>query len=139
MTWRKDLTTYNSHPWIMFSLNWLVIIWRGWGVGERGGGGGGGRNWTIFLDVICVIYFIRYFSNPTEITRNHFRGVFLKNHNKLGEIFLRRLGDITENTSFWDMLEISLHKRKTSQKRHLFWDLCTKHSWIREIKVFIRE
>ena len=28
-TWRKDLITYNSHHWIMFSFNWLVIIWRG--------------------------------------------------------------------------------------------------------------
>ena len=26
--WRKGLITYNSHPWIMFSFNWLVIIWR---------------------------------------------------------------------------------------------------------------
>ena len=33
-TWRKDLTTYDSHPWIMFYFNWLVIIWRG----GRGGG-----------------------------------------------------------------------------------------------------
>ena len=32
-TWRKDLTTYDSHPWIMFYFNWLVIIWRG-GRGE---------------------------------------------------------------------------------------------------------
>ena len=23
-----NLIRYNSHPWIMFSLNWLVIIWR---------------------------------------------------------------------------------------------------------------
>ena len=30
-TWRKDLITCNSHPWIMFSFNWLVIIWRGRG------------------------------------------------------------------------------------------------------------
>ena len=27
-TWRKDLIKYNSHPWIMLSFNWLVIIWR---------------------------------------------------------------------------------------------------------------
>ena len=35
-TWKKDLITYNTHPWIMFSFNWLVIIWRGrrftWGL-----------------------------------------------------------------------------------------------------------
>ena len=31
------MTTYNSHPWIMFSFNWLIIIWRG---GELGQGGG---------------------------------------------------------------------------------------------------
>ena len=44
-TWRKCLITYNSHLWIMFSFNWLVIIWReGRGVslkldvqGQRGG------------------------------------------------------------------------------------------------------
>ena len=29
LTWKKDLITYNSHPWIMFPFNWLVIIWRG--------------------------------------------------------------------------------------------------------------
>ena len=34
-TWRKDLKTYNNHPWIMFSLNWLVIIWRTRGRGVR--------------------------------------------------------------------------------------------------------
>ena len=34
-TWRKDLITYNSHHWIMFYFNWLVIIWR-----ERESGGG---------------------------------------------------------------------------------------------------
>ena len=28
-TWRKDVITYNSNPWILFSFNWLVIIWRG--------------------------------------------------------------------------------------------------------------
>ena len=39
---QKDLTMYNSHPWIMFSLNWLVIIWRGGG--GRGGGLGGGSS-----------------------------------------------------------------------------------------------
>ena len=27
-TWRKDLITYNSHPWIMFfPFIWLVIFW----------------------------------------------------------------------------------------------------------------
>ena len=36
--WRKDLITYNSFPWIMFSFKQLVIIWRG-------GGGGGGGGW----------------------------------------------------------------------------------------------
>ena len=50
-------------------------------------------------------YFIRYYNNPaeindnpTEITRNHFRGVFLKNHKYFQEMFLRRLRDITEKT-----------------------------------------
>ena len=62
-TWRKDLITYNNHPWVMFSFNWLVIIWRrGEGVGIRlrldvqGQGGGrildvdgqgGGGSWKL--------------------------------------------------------------------------------------------
>ena len=42
-TWRKELITYNSHSWIMFSFNWLVINWRGWvrlklDVQDQGGG-----------------------------------------------------------------------------------------------------
>ena len=45
--------------------------------------------------------------------------VVLKNHGYLREIFLRRLRDVTEKTSFlrhvWDVL-------KTSYKRRLFWD-----------------
>ena len=74
-TWRKDLITYNSHPKIMFPFNWLVIIWRGL-EGEGGfvcnwtskvmwwknfccswtnGGVGGLENWTLFMDVICVL------------------------------------------------------------------------------------
>ena len=36
LTWRKDLITYNSHPWIMFSFNWFVIIWRGKGSFKMG-------------------------------------------------------------------------------------------------------
>ena len=32
-TWKKDMITYNSYPWIMFSFKWLVIIWRGLGEG----------------------------------------------------------------------------------------------------------
>ena len=36
-TWRKDPITYNSHPWIMFSFNWLAMIWR------KAGGVKGGR------------------------------------------------------------------------------------------------
>ena len=64
------------------------------------------------------IYFIKYFSNPTEITQNHFCRVFLKNHKHLREVFLRRLKDVTKRTSFlrciWDVL-------KMSQKSRVFW------------------
>ena len=35
-TWSKDLITYNSHPWIMFSFNCLVITWKGGGSFEIG-------------------------------------------------------------------------------------------------------
>ena len=82
--------------------------------------------------------FIRYCNNPTEITRNYFCGVFLKNHKYLWEMFLRRLRDVTEKKSFSrharDVLKTS-HKRhlfflrciwnvlKTSQKIHLIWDV----------------
>ena len=67
-TWKKDLIIFNSHPWIMFSFNWLVIIWRyrsfeighprsnGWknlGRRQNRGARGGGGVWTIFMDVIC--------------------------------------------------------------------------------------
>ena len=71
-TWRKNLTTYNSHPWIMFCFNWLVIIWRGrrvrlkLDVQGQGDGRtlevgvvGGLENWTIFMDVICVSSLIK--------------------------------------------------------------------------------
>ena len=68
-TWRKHLITYNSYPWIMFSFNWLVIIWRGgssheivyprsraWrNFGRRWARGMGSlENWIIFMDVIYV-------------------------------------------------------------------------------------
>ena len=38
-------------------------------------------------------HFIKYF---TEITRNHFCGVFLKNHKYMREMFLRRVRDVAE-------------------------------------------
>ena len=67
-TWRKDLITYNIHPWIMFSFNWLVSFGegcsfelgrptsRGWkNFGRRWTRVVGGlENWTIFMDVICI-------------------------------------------------------------------------------------
>ena len=69
---KEGLIACDNYPWIMFSFNRLVIIWRGVGVrlkfdvqGQREGGGGGeniGRrwtrgvggleNWTIFMDAI---------------------------------------------------------------------------------------
>ena len=66
------------------------------------------------------VYFIRYCNNPTEITRNHFCDVFLKNQKYLREMFLRRLRDVTEKTSF---LRYARDVLKTSHKRHLFWDV----------------
>ena len=72
-------------------------------------------------------YFIRYYNNPveitdnpTEITRNYFCGVFLKNHKYFQEMFLRRLRDVTEKTYFLRCFSDVL---KTSRKSHLFWDV----------------
>ena len=66
------------------------------------------------------ICFIRYCDDSTEITPNHFCDLFLKKQKYLRDLFLRRLRDVTEKTSFlryiWDAL-------KRSQKRHLFWDV----------------
>ena len=73
LIWRKDLITYNSYPWIMFSFNLLFFIWRGRGfiwnwtskvnfgkiLDIDGQGGGGLENWTIFMDVICVSSLIK--------------------------------------------------------------------------------
>ena len=71
-TWRKDLITYNSHPWIVVSFNWLVIIWTKWWGGGLSKIGcprskgwknfgrrwtrwvGGLENWTSFIDAIWV-------------------------------------------------------------------------------------
>ena len=65
------------------------------------------------------IYFIRYCNNSTDITRNHFCEVFLKNHKNLRQMFLKCLRGVTEKTSVlrydWDVL-------KTSQICRLFWD-----------------
>ena len=70
------------------------------------------------------IYFIRYCNKPTEITRNHFCDVFLENQKYLREMFLRRLRDVTEKTSFLkyarDMLETS-HKKISFLR--CFWDV----------------
>ena len=75
-TWRKDLITYNSHPRIMFPFIWCVIIWRrGEGSFEIGCPRSRGwknflrswsrgvedlKNWTIFMNVICVSSLIIY-------------------------------------------------------------------------------
>ena len=72
----------------------------------------------MFLTVPHLFYqiFQLTYGNHTK----PFCGVFLKNHRYLREMFLRRLRDVTEKTSFlryvWDVL-------KTSYKRLLFWDV----------------
>ena len=66
------------------------------------------------------VYFIRYCNKPTEITRNHFCDGFLENQKYLREMFLRRLRDVTEKTSFLRYVRDVL---KTSHKRHLFWNV----------------
>ena len=74
-TWRMEQITcnrYNSHPWIMFTFIWLIIIWSGRGGGcpfkivrprTRSWKNFGRRwtrevgdlaNWTFFLYIICV-------------------------------------------------------------------------------------
>ena len=63
------MITYNSHPWVMFSTDWLSFGEWGGGwfkmgrprsrEGKKFGrrwirGVGGLENWIIFMDVICV-------------------------------------------------------------------------------------
>ena len=67
-----DMMSYSSHPWIMFSVNWLVIIWSGGGEvclkldvqGQEGGrildvdGQVGGVSWKLFNfdeHYMCII------------------------------------------------------------------------------------
>ena len=54
----------------------------------------------MLLDIIFLLIVIKYFSKPTEITRGMFlkitRGMFLKIQKYLGDMFLRRLRDVTE-------------------------------------------
>ena len=69
-----------------------------------------------FITVPHLFYQILYM----EITRNHFCGLFLKNHKYFREMLLRRLRDVTEKTYF---LRCSRDVLKTSQKRYLFWDV----------------
>ena len=63
------------------------------------------------------VYFIRYINKSTEITRNRFCDTFLENQKYLREMFLRRLRDFTEKTSF---MRCARDVLKTSHKRHLF-------------------
>ena len=52
---KKDLITYNSHPWIMLSFNWLVIIRKEGGsfvIGPPRSGGGR----TFHGRHICIIF-----------------------------------------------------------------------------------
>ena len=107
-----------ADPWLAKTLMWISSA-----------------HWTDLIDIYALllpnfsfpecfwrfhICFIRYCDDPTEITRNNFCDVFLKNKKYLREMFLRRLRDVSEKTSFlrcfWDVF-------KTSQRRHLFWDV----------------
>ena len=81
-TLRKDLITYDSHPWIMFSFIWLVIIWR-WrvvhlklDVQSQGGGRildvAGQARWGSWkLDNfhghdMCIVPYIELFKSPSK-------------------------------------------------------------------------
>ena len=79
-TWSKDLITCNSHPWIMFSFNWLVKRGsfghpssRGWkNFGQRWIRGVAGlENWTIFEDFTCISSHVALisFNCPRDTTR----------------------------------------------------------------------
>ena len=65
--------TFNSHPWIMFSFRFLVIIWRG--------GFGCLKNWTIFMDVINVSSLI-LFSQGVLSLKKFFRLLNVKSIQK---------------------------------------------------------
>ena len=78
------------------------------------------------------IFYQIYCNNPTEITRNHFCGVFLKNHNFLREMFLIRLKNVTKKPSLlrciWKKLSFEILLRYLSQWRS-DWDLSqTSHA-----------
>ena len=67
------------------------------------------------------VYFIRHCNKPQEITpQNYFCDMFLENQKYLWEVFLRRLRDVTEKTSF---LRYARDVLNTSHKRHYFWDV----------------
>ena len=84
----------------------------------------------MFLTVPHLFYQI--FQLPYGNHTKPFCGVFLKNHKYLREMFLKRLRDMTEKTSFsryvWDVL-------KTSCKRRLFWDV-SETSYRRHKNIF---
>ena len=93
--WEKDLITYNSHLWIMFSFNFLDMIWRredlfdngdlrsrGWknfGCKWTSGRESGSWVWTIFMDVICVLSYL--INRVVVIFHCLNAGIFWKNVN----------------------------------------------------------
>ena len=78
----QTVITYNSHPWIMFSFNWLIIIWKRevrlkLGVQSQGGArimdvdgqwglGRGLENRTIFLNVVCLSFLNVFYRCPEK-------------------------------------------------------------------------
>ena len=82
---QRSLTWQNSYS----DISWYS--WRTWLIAKHCFQ----KNFP-FLSASTHTHFIQYFSYPTEIKRNHFCGVFLKNHKYMREMFLRRVTDVAE-------------------------------------------
>ena len=49
-----------------------------------------------FFEFLTAPHFVRYFNNSTDITRKHFREIFLNSHKCFQDIFLRCIRDVAQ-------------------------------------------
>ena len=69
-----------------------------------------------------TFHFLSICKSPTSILSawNHFCGIFLNSHKYIQDIFLRRIRDVTEQTSF---LRYVLDALETLHEKHHYWDV----------------